>query len=156
MLSYIGGLFQGFTVITSQKKALLLKVIKIILIHSFTVGKIKLVFYEICFVKAFLQTLIYSIIKVVSFLWIQNRQESIANTENVGSNAIKSEMDSMAEVKLSEKISLALWVIVFSMASGAMTVAAYIGVKMIPVPDFVVLAHTASFFTLILSTFILK
>ena len=60
MLSYIAGLFQGFTVITSQKKALLLKVIKIILIHSFTVGKIKLVFYEICFVKAFLQTLLYS------------------------------------------------------------------------------------------------
>ena len=126
------------------------------LISSFTVGKVKLVFYEICFVKAFLQTLIYSIVKVVTFLLKQNRQESIADTENVGSNPIKSEMDSMAEVKLSEKISLALWVIVFSMASGAMTVAAFIGVKMIPVPDFVVLAHTASFFTLILSTIILK
>jgi len=136
--------------------ALAITVNCILVCSSFTVGKIKLVFYEICFVKAFLQTLLYSIIKVVTLLFKQNSQEGRANTEDVNTNLMNSEMDSLAEIKLSERISLTLWVIVFSIASGGMTVAAYIGVQMIPVPDFVVLAHTASLFTLILSTFFLK
>ena len=130
--------------------------IKFFSISSFTVGKIQLVFYEICFVKAFFQTLLYSVVKVVSSLFKQNQQEGRAIAEDVSQNLINNSVDSMAEVKLSEKISLALWVIVFSMASGSMTVTAYIGVKMIPVPDFVVLGHTAALFTLILSTVILK
>ena len=113
-------------------------------------GKIKLVSHEICFTKAFLQTLVYGTIKVISLLFKPNHQR------NVISVPINEELDSVAEVKLSAKLSLALWVSIFSIATGTMTFTAYIGVKLIPVPDFVVLGHTASLFTLILSTFILK
>ena len=49
-----------------------------------------------------------------------------------------------------------LWATIFSIATGTMTITAYIGVKMIPVPDFVVLGHTAPLFTLILSAIILR
>lgn len=64
--------------------------------------------------------------------------------------------DDVTSLKLSSKMKSAIWVIVFSLATGTMTLTAYIGVKLVPVPDFVVLGHTASFFTLILSAIFLK
>ena len=125
-------------------------------ISRFTVGKIELVFYEICFVKAFLQTLLYSVIKVVSILFKRNHYEETITVEDICTNPNNSKTNSIPEVRLSALISLALWIIIFGISSGAMTVTAYIGVKMIPVSDFVVLGHTAALFTLILSTLILK
>ena len=98
--------------------------------------------------KAFLQTLLYSLIKIISLLF-KNDDVHVENCE---------ETDSVKDDnKLSvAKLKLALWVSIYSIASGTMALTAYIGLKLIPVPDFVVLGHTASLFTLILSTFILK
>ena len=47
------------------------------------------------------------------------------------------------------------WVMIYSVANAGMTYTAYIGVKIMPVPDFVVFGHTASAFTLLLSSCIL-
>ena len=91
--------------------------------YSFTVGKIKLVSHEICFTKAFLQTLVYGTIKVITLLFKPNHQKILIR------EPINEELDSVAEVKLSAKLSLAFWVSTFSIATGTMTFTAYIGVK---------------------------
>ncbi len=52
--------------------------------------------------------------------------------------------------------SLALWAIVYSLAIGTMTMTAYVGVKMIPIPDFVVFGHTSSVFTFFFSACFLR
>ena len=83
-------------------------------------------------------------------------KNSTITVKDICTNPNNSKTNSIPEVRLSTLISLALWIIIFGIASGAMTVTAYIGVKMIPVSDFVVLGHTAALFTLILSTLILK
>ena len=99
--------------------------------------------------KAFLQTLLYSLIKIISLLF---KNDDVV--ENVNDEETNSDTDA---IKLSaDKLKLALWVSIYSIASGTMAMTAYIGLKLIPVPDFVVLGHTASLFTLILSTIFLK
>ncbi len=115
---------------------------------SFTVGKCSLFAHEICFVKAFLQMMIYG--AIFSAGVIKNESYSQLQTTN------SSDQDSIANLKLSEKIMSCLWITVFSLATGIMTLSAYIGVKLVPVPDFVVLGHSSSFFTLILSAIFLK
>ena len=109
---------------------------------SFTVGSFKLFSHEICFVKAFLQTFGFTLSLMIKTLW--------------GSGTQDVSDDDVTSLKLSSKMKSAIWVIVFSLATGTMTLTAYIGVKLVPVPDFVVLGHTASFFTLILSAIFLK
>ena len=109
--------------------------------------------YEICFTKAFLQTLFYVTIKIISLIYESNlHKDSIYNLNTIANE----DMNSMEELKVSAKITMAIWVSIFSIATGTMTYTAYIGLKLIPVPDFVVLGHTASLFTLIFSTIILK
>ena len=51
---------------------------------------------------------------------------------------------------------LAMLVSLCGISFGAMTLLAYIGVKLIPLSDFVVFGHTAPVFTLVLSAIILR
>ncbi len=60
-----------------------------------------------------------------------------------------------AKGKSSKRWTL-LWAIIYSLAVGGMTMTAYVGVKMIPIPDFVVFGHTSSVFTLFFSACFLR
>lgn len=59
------------------------------------------------------------------------------------------------EVIHSNRVRTYFWVWIYCLATGGMSYTAYIGVKTMPVPDFVVFGHTAPAFTLLLSICVL-
>ena len=68
---------------------------------------------------------------------------------------LKTEDPYLVEVIHSNRVVTCFWVLIYCLATGGMSYTAYIGVKTMPVPDFVVFGHTAPAFTLLLSICVL-
>ena len=107
---------------------------------SYIVGKIQLKATEICIAKGIIQSMIYGIICFTQYL----------NTKRKGN--IKNNED---QVKSPMKI-FDVWAFLFCLFVAIMTIAAYLGLKLMPVPDFVVFGHTSPVYTVLFSACILR
>ena len=110
---------------------------------SFVVGKIKLSASEIGITKGVIQSAIYGGIYLAQYFHSRKSENGI--------NHLANENKTFKSPK-----SFTVWAFIFCVANAVMTTSAYIALYLIPVPDFVVMGHTAPIFTVILSTCILR
>ena len=83
---------------------------------------------------------------------MNTRKKSKSRKESIESQEVKDQRASPNSINL----GLAIIVCLCGLSFGTMTLLAYIGVKLLPLSDFVVFGQTAPVFTLILSAIILR
>ena len=108
---------------------------------SYIVGKIQLKATEICIAKGIIQSMIYGIICFTQYLNTKRKGRPLENIED--------------QVKSPMKI-FDVWAFLFCLFVAIMTIAAYLGLKLMPVPDFVVFGHTSPVYTVLFSACILR
>ena len=106
---------------------------------SYIVGKIQLKATEICIAKGIIQSVIYGIIYLTHYLNAK-RKEPLENEDQMKS-----------PIKIFD-----VWAFLFCLFVAVMTIAAYLGLKLMPVPDFVVFGHTSPVYTILFSACILR
>ena len=113
---------------------------------SILVKEYELLAAEICFIRGLIQISAFLIVNIIIKIY-QNYHHSKKDVkkENVFYDAEKG-----------VDWTLGFIVGLCGLSFGMMTMLAYIGVKMIPLSDFVVFGHTAPVFSLILSAIILR
>ena len=124
----------------------------IYLTTNILVKQYKLLAAEICFIRGLLQISAFFIVYItVDFCrkYLQTNMDIDQETNNVVGHSGRRNLINL-DWKLAIVTSLC------GISFGSMTLLAYIGVKLIPLSDFVVFGHTAPVFTLILSALILR
>ena len=120
------------------------------LTSSILVKEYKLQSSEICFIRGILQMSSFLVIFIIPKIKIGKIFKSKQRDYKV-KKATKAE-----ESRKSIDFGLCIVVCLCGLSFGTMTLLAYIGVKLLPLSDFVVFGQTAPVFTLILSAIILR
>ena len=108
--------------------------------NSILVNRYKLMAAELCFLKAVMQMAVFTTIFFASKLRISSDKKP---SDKKG-------------LQWSSDWQVTLSVLGCCVTLAAMTLTAYVGVKLLPVSDLVVFGHTSSVFTLLFSACILK
>ena len=113
---------------------------------SILVKEYELLAAEICFIRGLLQISAFLIVNIIikAYQKYQHSKKDVEN-ENI-----------FYDTEKGFDWTLGFIVGLCGLSFGMMTMLAYIGVKMIPLSDFVVFGHTAPVFSLILSAIILR
>ena len=120
------------------------------LTSSIMVKEYKLKSSEICFIRGIIQMSLFLIVFIVpkvkfSTLFKSKRKQPKDKEESNGPSS-----------RTSIDFGLCIIVCLCGLSFGTMTLLAYIGVKLLPLSDFVVFGQTAPVFALILSAIILR
>ena len=120
------------------------------LTSSIMVKEYKLKSSEICFIRGLVQMSLFLIVFIVPKMKFSNcftsKRKQPKDIEESGDPSSKTSID----------FGLCIIVCLCGLSYGTMTLLAYIGVKLLPLSDFVVFGQTAPVFTLILSAIILR
>ena len=138
----------------------------IYLTSSILVKQYKLLAAEICFIRGLLQISLFFVVYIIIHLKQRHLKSKNNNIKNDNTkNDVEEANNSLEKQTVMAKLitqflkiidwKLAMLVSLCGISFGAMTLLAYIGVKLIPLSDFVVFGHTAPVFTLVLSALIL-
>ena len=119
------------------------------LTSSIIVKEYNLLAAEICFIRGILQMSIFVIIYLILKLY-KKYFKLEKHSENKEENGMLHKYDRRLDWKLCVTVCLC------GLSFGIMTLLAYIGIKLLPLSDFVVFGRTAPVFTLILSALILR
>ena len=120
------------------------------LTSSIMVKEYKLKSSEICFIRGIAQMSLFLIVFIVPKIkfcnWFKSKRKQPKDIEELNVPSSKTSID----------FGLCIIVCLCGLSCGTMTLLAYIGVKLLPLSDFVVFGQTAPVFALILSAIILR
>ena len=116
---------------------------------SILVKQYKLLSAEICFIRGILQVSVFAAVYAMINTW-RKCVKSMKDEDTKEQSRFHNQVSETLDWKLTIVVCLC------GISFAIMTLLAYIGVKLLPLSDFVVLGHTAPVFTLILSALILR
>jgi drug/metabolite transporter (DMT)-like permease len=119
------------------------------LTSSIIVKEYNLLASEICFIRGTLQMSIFVMVYIIS-----NCYEKYFKLEKDSEIKEENRLSQKFATRLDWKLSITICLC--GLSFGIMTLLAYIGIKLLPLSDFVVFGRTAPVFTLILSALILR
>ena len=120
---------------------------------SILVKQYRLLSAEICFIRGILQVSVFAAVYVIINSWRKCvKSEKGEVTKEQSQQSLFGDQTSGTL----ETWKLTIIVCLCGISFAVMTLLAYIGVKLLPLSDFIVLGHTAPVFTLLLSALILR